>query len=57
MYNNMLFTFFKFVHCVNIDIIYFEAKQFNQRNGLIYILTHIEIKSNKIFIMLFNSGD
>jgi len=56
MYNNMLFTFFKFVHCVNIDIIYFEAKQFNQRNGLIYILTHIEIKSNKIFIM-FNSGD
>jgi len=34
-----------------MNIVYFET---NQRNGLIYILIHTEVKDNK---MLFNSRD
>jgi len=34
-----------------MNIIYFET---NYKNGLIYILIHMEVKSNK---MLFNSRD
>jgi len=61
---NLLFNLFLFIYLiyfyyyylvyylqsahVNIDVIYFEI---NHRNRLIYILTYMEVKNNK---MLFN---
>ena len=37
-----------------MNVVYFETKQFNYRNGLIYILAHIKVKTNKL---LFNSRE
>ena len=42
---------------INMDVVYFETKQFYHGNGSIYILTYImEVKNNKILFITQEIG-